>query len=61
MGTRLEDELPMARKFGGEFNLADWRIDERNAKLNSTNIFAVFSGWGLKMAHKVVWQSQTMH
>ena len=30
----------MARAFGGEFNLADWRILERSAKLNSANIFA---------------------
>ena len=30
----------MAGKFGGEFNLADWRICERSTKLNSANIFA---------------------
>ena len=28
----------IAGKFGGEFNLADWRICERTAKLNSANI-----------------------
>ena len=28
----------IAGKFGGEFNLADWRICECTAKLNSTNI-----------------------
>ena len=40
----------MAGKFGREFNLEDWRIRERSAKLNSANIFAyvivMFGGWG---------------
>ena len=33
-----EHRYRIAGKFGGEFNLADWRIWERIAKLNSANI-----------------------
>ena len=30
----------MARDIGGEFNLADWQLYERTAKLNSANAYA---------------------
>ena len=33
----------MAGIFGGEFNVADWQIYERSAKLNSANIFCMMS------------------
>ena len=38
----------IAGKFGSEFNLADWRICERTAKLNSANIPYLVGGvWKL--------------
>ena len=33
----------MAWNIGGEFNLADWRMYERTAKLNSTNDVCMFA------------------
>ena len=31
----------MAGKFGGEFNLADWRMNQRTAKLNSAKFLVL--------------------
>lgn len=35
----------MVGKFGGEVNLADWRICEHTAKLNSTKIYPYVIWW----------------
>ena len=45
----------MGGKFGGEINLADWRICERTTKLNSANYFSMisFGGWSLEASVRV--------
>ena len=42
----------MAGKFGEKFNLADWWIRERSAKLNSANIY-MFGGWGFTTSARI--------